>query len=394
MSGNPLSNTPSYRLHKPSGQAVVTLDGRDLYLGKHDTPASRAEFERVLGEWMANGRRLPTANRGPSDLIVNELILAYWEFALGYYRKDGESTDEIHGLRAAMRPLKRLYGRHSTSEFGPLALKNVRQAMIESDHSRKYINDNINRIKRMFKWAVENELVAWGTYHGLQAVSGLRRGRSKARETAPVLPVPEQHVLDILPHVSHAVAAMIELQMLTGMRPGEVTGMRALDLNTADAIWIFAPCTHKTEHFGRQREIYIGPKAQMILRPFLRAGLSRYLFSPAEAESLRSIHRRENRRSPMTPSQARRRRKRCPARNPGDCYSPDSYRRAIVRACECNGIPRWHPHQLRHNVATFLRKKYGIEAARVILGHSSAAVTEVYAELDRARAAQIMGEVG
>ncbi len=55
---------------------------------------------------------------------------------------------------------------------------------------------------------------------------------------------------------------------------------------------------------------------------------------------------------------------------------------------------RWSPNQLRHNAATFLRKEFGIEAARVVLGHASSAVTEVYAELDLNRAADIMAQVG
>jgi integrase len=55
---------------------------------------------------------------------------------------------------------------------------------------------------------------------------------------------------------------------------------------------------------------------------------------------------------------------------------------------------RWHPHQLRHSAATRLRKQYGLEAARVVLGHRSAAVAEVYAEIDQTKARQIMGEVG
>ena len=55
---------------------------------------------------------------------------------------------------------------------------------------------------------------------------------------------------------------------------------------------------------------------------------------------------------------------------------------------------RWSPNRLRHNAATYLRKQFGIEAARVVLGHSSAGVTEIYAEQDLSKAAEIMGRVG
>lgn len=45
-----------------------------------------------------------------------------------------------------------------------------------------------------FEWAVAVELVPPSTHHGLQAVTGLRRGRSAARESEPVKPVPEVSV--------------------------------------------------------------------------------------------------------------------------------------------------------------------------------------------------------
>ncbi len=96
----------------------------------------------------------------------------------------------------------------------------------------------------------------------------------------------------------------------------------------------------------------------------------------------------------MTPSQRKRRPKRSPKRPKRDHYDAASYRRCIRRACELAGVPKWHPHQLRHNAATRLRRQFGIEAARVVLGHRSAAVTEIYAEVDRAKAAEIMARIG
>ena len=112
----------------------------------------------------------------------------------------------------------------------------------------------------------------------------------------------------------------------------------------------------------------------------------------------------------MTPSQRRRERKRDPLRAPRGCYENGSYRTAIQRACDRAFPPpagltpheakawrkehRWHPNQLRHNAATKLRKEFGIEAARVVLGHGSAAVTEIYAELDLAKAADLMARIG
>jgi integrase len=138
---------------------------------------------------------------------------------------------EPTNIRLAVRPILRLYGHSQAGDFGPLALKAVRQAMIEAGICRLEVNRRIGRIGRAFKWAVENELVPPSVHHGLKAVAWLRRGRSEARESFPVRPVPEAFVDAIRGHVARQVWAMIELQRLTGMRPGEVCRMRTCDLD-------------------------------------------------------------------------------------------------------------------------------------------------------------------
>jgi hypothetical protein len=119
---------PSYRLHKPSGQAIVTLpDGfggrHDVYLGKFDTAESWEEHNRVLTEWKVNGRRLPTTVAPAPELTIHQLILAYYRFAESYYVKDGKPTSEVNTIAQAMRFLKRLYGNTAAKDFGSLALK-------------------------------------------------------------------------------------------------------------------------------------------------------------------------------------------------------------------------------------------------------------------------------
>jgi hypothetical protein len=111
--------TPSYRLHKPTGQAVVTLNGKDVYLGRFGSPASRAEYDRTVVEWISNGRRLPAPTSGAgSDLSVNELALAYLAFADSYYVKRGKPTPEPTGIRHSIRPLRQLYGDTMARDFG------------------------------------------------------------------------------------------------------------------------------------------------------------------------------------------------------------------------------------------------------------------------------------
>jgi integrase len=186
---------------------------------------------------------------------------------------------------------------------------------------------------------------------------------------------------------------MIELQSLTGMRPGEATVMRCCDLDTSGRVWVYRPQHHNTEIYGHKREIYLGPRAQEVLRPWLRPNLEEHLFQPREAREARYRKLRATRQTPVQPSQVNRR-KRHPQRLPGERYNTLSYARAIRRACLLAKVPVWAPNRLRHNAATRLRKEYGIELARIILGHTTAFTTEIYAEADRAQAMEVIGKVG
>jgi hypothetical protein len=162
--------TPSYCLHKASGQAVVRIDGTDHYLGKYGTPESRAEYDRLIAEWLGNGRRLaaPTARDG---LSVAELILLYWHWAERYYRnEDGERGLELENVRTALKPLRRLYAQTQAAAFGPLALRAVQEDLAKSGLSRGVVNARINRVRRVFKWAVSYQLVPSGVYESLRTV--------------------------------------------------------------------------------------------------------------------------------------------------------------------------------------------------------------------------------
>ena len=199
----------------------------------------------------------------------------------------------------------------------------------------------------------------------------------------------------IEPHVAPQVWAMVQLQRLTGMRPGEVTTMRTCDIDTSGAVWIYTPARHKTQHHGHARRIHLGPQAQRILQPWLRMKLDEYLLQPGEAAQWLRQQRTAKRKTPQSCGNGvgTNRRKK-PKRVPGQVYDVAAYGRAIKRGCEKANVPKWHPHQLRHNAATWLRKEFGLDAARVILGHRSPTITELYAELDAEKVADIMGRVG
>ena len=215
---------PSYCRHKHSGQAVVRVGGHDHYLGQYGSPQSHEGYERLISAWRSGRLESTVASKVSNavDLSINELILAFWRYAEIHYVKDGQPTGELDNLRASLPPLRRLFGHSPASDFGPKALKSVREEMISSGNCRNYINSSINRIKRVFRWGVSEELVAPSIYEALRAVPGLRAGRTRARESAPVRSIPVRVVEATLAQLSPVVGAMVRFQLLTGCRPQEV----------------------------------------------------------------------------------------------------------------------------------------------------------------------------
>jgi integrase len=428
-----MSRTPQLCRHRGRSLAYVTLEGREHYLGpwpadsRRPPPAAQAAYDVLIARWLANGRRLldeqPTAE---PTTVVNEVILAFVKYAQGHYtERTGRSVAETEGIKKASSVLSALFGRLDADRFGPKGLKAVRSRMIELGWSRPYFNKQINRLKRMFRWAVAEEMVSPSVVHGLGAVTAIRKGEPGVRETEPVGPVPVAHIAAALPHMSPQVRSMVELQRLTGMRPGEVCIMRGADLDTSRRVWVYRPHFHKNEHRGQTREVYIGPRAQQVLKPWLRTDLAAYFFSPREAEAERYARRSAGRRTPQWASHMARnatKRKRTPRRAKRDHYDTDSYRRAIEYACKKADrlartevlnetgaenpstdvavremtalVPVWSPNRLRHNAATALRRDFGIELARIVLGHSTAFTTEIYAEADKAQAMDAVLKVG
>ena len=113
-----------------------------------------------------------------------------------------------------------------------------------------------------------------------------------------------------------------------------------------------------------------------------------YLFSPKEATKERHEKANGHRR----PDQKANPRKTDRAIN--DHYTVGTYSQAIRRVCKDHGTTPWTPHQLRHSAATLIRKRHGLDGAQAALGHSRADTTEIYAELDKAKAIAVMEDMG
>jgi integrase len=406
-----INRPPAYRLHKSTGQAVISVHGRVIQLGPFGSQKSHARYQEELANWRAVRQKLELEQAAEPEpevtlnelqarrlrgypVSIDELALAYLDFARDYYRKNGRVTREAEIIGDMLRLLVRHHSGEAAEEFGPVKLKELRERMIdEVDWCRKHINKQVSRLTRMFKWAVANELIGPSTYQALHAVAGLKRGRTEARETGPVLPINDAIVDATLPHLPRIVADMVRLQRLTGARPGEICTLRPCDLDQSGDVWVYEPGEHKMEHHGTSRLVMIGPKAQQLLTSYLDRHPTCPCFLGDETVWL-SRRRGEEADSPLTADLLRRAHRFALNRGKLEPYNVNAYRIAIHRACEKAGHAKWSPNQLRHAAATEVRKKFGLEAAQVICGHQSAEVTQIYAERDASLAKKVARAVG
>jgi integrase len=299
---------------------------------------------------------------------------------------------------------------------------------------RKSINGHIERVCRVFKFAVEAEMIPAAVFDALDKVRGLQKGFTDSAEGEPTRPVDDVLVDATLPHLPPPVRGIVQLLRLTGARVGEVCRMTPGAIDQGGAVWIYRPDNHKTLHHGHGRAVMIGPKCQAVLTPLLAGlGPDDPVFSPKRFHLERHAERTANRKTPRTTAGVRRqKRKRRPVRTPGKFYTPAAVARAIERAVLLRGPEKflkrwvakgtrretaaeyrerlgpegvaelelwkkangWHVHQLRHRFGTAARKVYGIEASRTLLGHASLKATEIYAQRDEDLAAKVAAEIG
>lgn len=379
---------PSYLLHKPSGQARVRINGRDVYLGPHNSPESWQKYHELLARFPTPESRVNVITESDSTTVA-ELVARYMKHANSWY---SHNPDEKYRIKAAIKPLIELCGSVAVNDFSPKRLKAVRQTMVDRGNirtgrplTRKYVNQITGVITRIFKWGVAEELVPVTVYQALKTVGRLQKGRtSNLKESNRIKPVPEEHIPPVLKTVSDEIATMIQIQLLTGMRPDEVTTIRPCDIQNDGEPWVYTISSRfdnsSTEHGSKTdyledveaKDVLIGPQAQELLQPWIeKREANQYLFDPREVAARHSC-----------------------VSGVRDHYNDESYCQAVQRGCRRAGVPVWTPGRLRHNAATRIRQEFGAEAARLVLGHRHLSTTEIYAERDRGLYESIIKSTG
>lgn len=353
----------------PDGRAYSTIpkSGRKRkYFGAFGTPEAEREYRKWLEQVLRVERTAAPLPVVTVSTSLDELILAYSDFAITYYASNGKATAEYRNVCDALSILSRYAGDEIAAAFGPNRLREVRASMIRDGftkgeesrrYSRGYINSIVNRIRRFFRWCESRELLPMGTAASLATLEPLKAGKSEAVERTRVSAVPWERVAATLPYCRPALAAMIQTQYWSGMRPSEACRLCCCNIDVSGDVWFYTPPAHKTSHRGKVIVKAIPSRVHGVLLPFLKA---------AESDETPVFQTRFKRP-----------------------YSTDAYgtaiEAAIAKAKRADvTIPHWSPNQLRHAIAQKVDGLLGREAAQHWLSHSRPDVTAVYASTNDA----------
>jgi len=344
--GRPRHLIPALTLHRPSGQGRVYWNGRYYYLGKWGSDDLAVNYRRIVSNVIATGK--PVVDEPPRPTI-RQLSERYLDHVRDSFPK---SSGEPAAIARAIRELNMIAGDFPPEYLTPPRFLELRTIWVKRPLVISTINKYHNYILGMFAWLATMLLIPPSVWHSLQTVKKLKPNRSSAKDPKIVEPVPWNHVLAIKDHVSPTVWNLIQLQYLTGMRSGEVLGMTLEQIENE----VYSPVKHKNAWRKHKRNVSLGPRAREIIR----------IASEGKAEDELIF--------------------------PG--YTNASYGRAISRACQKAGIPKWHPHQLRHAAGDRVREAYGLDVTQAFLGHATAKMSERYAKVKPGQAKLATDEIG
>lgn len=359
-------SVPAYCLHKPSGQAVCYVDRKAVYLGVHDSPESRRAYGELLARLAVDERAGQAARPAPAvqTVLVSELCLRFVTDELPRF-----SAAERHCQLTAIRLVRQLFGNSPVTDFGPLRLRVVRDAMVQGDPnakredgtpyprkpwSRDTVNRQVKRLQALFRWGVSWEMVPEPIAASLATVRILTAGETSARESVPRRAVKQDDFAAVAAELKPLYQDILNLLSLTGARPGELIGLRMSGIDRSGDVWRADLKQHKTSHKGKRRVLYFNKSAQAILLRHFKADPDAKLF---------------------------------PCRR-------DNFGTAVRRACKRAKVTPFVPHEIRHTTATRLVDQVGIEGAQRVMGHSDAAMTEHYSRAADRQAIDAVQKLG
>lgn len=336
-----------------------------------DRPRKMAE-DAAARYWEEHTRQ--TRQHEPQGATVAGLCAAWADHCREYYKDSSTVVNAVIDVRM----FRDLFGSAAVSELTHADMLKLRDALVRSGVSRSTVNTRLWRVKFMLAWALDEALISATVKAELTQVKGVKRGRSAAPERPPVRPVDDATVEKTVAKMMPSTADMVRVHRLTGMRPCELCAMTWELIDTSRTPWIYRVPRNANKNdwrgeLGQPRAVCIGPKARAILERHRGEGA---VFSPKRAMEEYLKARRAERKTPFYG-------KASPdahvPRKLGERWTTDSYTGTIAAACRKAGITPWGANRLRHAFGTEVRRAFGLEAARAVLGHTGGGcITDVY----------------
>ncbi|WDQ16376.1 tyrosine-type recombinase/integrase [Rhodopirellula sp. P2] len=337
------------------------MGGVEFYLGKYDSPESRAKYHELLGQYLKNGKQAPekpakdnAVRLADEPVQVRHLTADFRAKVLPLHEDNAANFNKFSNL---LDLLDALHGKELASEFGPRKLEAIRDTLVTvgiglkpKPNSRSYANAQVRKLIAIFRHGVSRELIEASRIVALEALPPLRPGQAK--DNPKRTGVPLEVIRATLPEMSKTAAAMIRIQLATAMRPSELFRMTPAMIDRSGEVWFYRPTKHKTEHHGKTKAVPLLGDALDALAPFLFGDPDDLCFTT---------------------------RLRTP-------WNKDNYRRHVERAAKRAKVEHWTPYQIRHRSLQSIRDDAGPEAAQAIAGHSRMDTTEVYAKASEAKA--------
>jgi integrase len=240
-----------------------------------------------------------------------------------------------------------------TESFSALKLLEFQQFLAKKNYTRNYCNKLVKSFRTVMNWGTKFEIVSENITCKLNRVKLLRFGQ--ARESKKRKNVPIKNIEAVIPYVRPIIADMIQLQLLTAMRPNEVCRMKAEEIDMdydGGENWLYSPPIHKTAWRGKSRCIVLGWEEQEILKKYITTQNSNIFLNKI-----------------------------------GKPFSVRRYGKILKEVIDKNKLPKFTSYQLRHNAITEISLVHNKDMARAVAGHNSELTTGIYdhADLDKAK---------
>ena len=335
-------NAPQPRMKR--GYWYIRISGRDYYLGK-DREEANIKAGELIAEKMRN-----------SPLLFSSAI-EYW---LDLVKSTIAPVTYSSYSFLAQSVLRRVKGLEM-KQFTKLYYSDLLHRFADAGKSRGTIKAYRHVILEALRYAEIRDLVPGGTYASFQIIPLPRNAKQPKRIT----PTCAKELDQVRESVEDTVFDILRLEVLTGMRPGELLRLCPRDIvKLPSGVWQYVIYRHKTSgRTGAPLIKYIGPKAQEIMEPYI-----------AEAKPDEPLFKRRN----------------------GKPHTTHSVQQRIsyLKRTRPNFPQTFHQYKCRHAAGTEARKRQGLEGAQAFLGHANRATSEIYAEVNQDLAIALALEIG